>query len=142
MSKAIFPPEIVDLRTAAIEVMKRAYAPYSRLAVGAAILAASGEIFAGCNVENAAFPVGLCAEAIALGAMVARLGGARVQAALVVVAGPEKAWPCGACRQRLWEFARGDMVVYATTLAGEWASSPLVQLLPLGFGPRNLPVSE
>lgn len=142
MSKATFPPGLVDLRAAAIEAMKQAYAPYSRLAVGAAILTASGEIFAGCNVENAAFPVGLCAEASALGAMVTCLGGARVRAALVVVTGPEKAWPCGACRQRLWEFARGDTMVYATTLAGEWASSPLVQLLPLGFGPHNLEHSE
>lgn len=138
MSKAVFPPEAVALRAAALKAMGRAYAPYSRLAVGAAIMATSGEIFAGCNVENAAFPVGLCAEATALGAMVARLGGTRVRAALVVVEGPEKAWPCGACRQRLWEFALADTVVYATTLAGEWASSPLIQLLPLGFGPHNL----
>lgn len=142
MSKADFPPEAMSLRVAAVEAMKRAYAPYSRLAVGAAILATSGEIFAGCNVENAAFPVGLCAEATALGAMVTHLGGKQVRAALVVVAGPEKAWPCGACRQRLWEFALADTVIYATTLTGEWASSPLVQLLPLGFGPRNLNASE
>lgn len=142
MSEMTFPPEAVSLRAAAIEAMERAYAPYSRLSVGAAVLSVSGEIFAGCNVENAAFPSGLCAEATALGAMVTRLGGIRVQAALVVVAGPEKAWPCGACRQRLWEFALGDAVVYATTLSGEWASSPLAQLLPLGFGPRNLPVNE
>lgn len=142
MSKAVFPPEAVALRAAATKAMKRAYAPYSRLAVGAAVVATSGEIFAGCNVENAAFPVGLCAEATALGAMVARLGGTRVRAALVLVAGPEKAWPCGACRQRLWEFALADTVVYATTLAGEWASSPLARLLPLGFGPHNLRTGE
>lgn len=142
MSKAAFPPEAVGLRAAAIEAMKHAYAPYSRLAVGAAILVTSGEIFAGCNVENAAFPVGLCAEATAIGAMVARLGGMRVRAALVVVEGPEKAWPCGACRQRLWEFALADTMVYAVTLAGEWSSRPLVQLLPLGFGPHNLKASE
>ena len=130
--------EVMKLRAAAEEVMHRAYAPYSRFAVGAAILTVSRKIFVGCNVENAAFPVGLCAEAAAVGAMVAAVGVSQVLAVLVMVAGPERAWPCGACRQRLSEFARPDTKIYAASIGGELASSLLVDLLPLSFGPRNL----
>ncbi|MHB8254497.1 MAG: cytidine deaminase [Acidiferrobacter sp.] len=138
VSEGIAVQEVIRLRAAAEDVMARAYAPYSRFPVGAAVLTASHEIFVGCNVENAAFPVGMCAEATALGAMVAALGRTPIRAALVVVAGPTRAWPCGACRQRLQEFALADTMIYATSLGGELASCALAELLPFSFGPDNL----
>lgn len=93
----------------AIAVRARAYAPYSRYRVGAALLTRSGEIYAGCNVENATYGATLCAERAAIAVMVAAGGSAPIACA-VVTAGPEPGAPCGICRQVLAEFAR-DMVV-------------------------------
>lgn len=126
--------DIERLQRAAERAMAHAYAPYSRFAVGASVMTATGEMFAGCNVENAAFPAGLCAEAAAIAAMVTAIGASPIRAAFVVVAGPERAWPCGSCRQRLQEFADSDMVVYAASMAGAWISMPFVELLPFSFG--------
>ena len=94
------------LLQAARAARSRAYAPYSRFRVGAAVLDAEGRIHAGCNVENAAYPQGVCAEAAALSAMVLA-GGSRVRAVLVAGAAAGASWttPCGGCRQKLREFA-------------------------------------
>ena len=80
--------------------MGRAYAPYSRFSVGVAILAENGEIYAGCNVENASFPEGWCAETSALGAMVTN-GATRIREVAVMAGAPQLTTPCGGCRQRL-----------------------------------------
>ena len=121
-----------DLLAAATAVRQRAYAPYSKFAVGAAIRTASGAIYTGCNVENAASPEGCCAETSAIAAMVA--AGERDIAEVVVCAESEAPIsPCGGCRQRLAEFGRADTVVRAAGLQGERGRWTLGELLPAAF---------
>lgn len=122
---------------AALAARESAYAPYSGYRVGAAVLSEEGRVFAGCNVENAAYPVGTCAEAGAISAMVAG-GGRRIAAALVVAAGPVLVAPCGACRQRLREFGADDVVVRLADLDAHSRDVTIGELLPLAFGPDNL----
>ncbi len=128
------------LLQAARAARMRAYAPYSRFRVGAAVLDENGRIHAGCNVENAAHPEGLCAEAGALSAMVLA-GGSRVRAALVVGSGAVWTTPCGGCRQKLREFCTPDTVVFTASDAAMGPSYTLAQLLPESFGPGHLTVS-
>ena len=94
---------------AARQAQAKAYAPYSRFKVGAAVRGESGAIYAGCNVENAAYPVGTCAEAGALAAMVAA-GERHVAEILILGDGADLVTPCGACRQRILEFAAAGRV--------------------------------
>ena len=119
----------------------KAYAPYSRYPVGAAVLDDQGRIHAGCNVENAAYPEGLCAEASALSAMVLA-GSTRARAVLVVGNGGKNhsAWttPCGGCRQKLREFGAPDMPIMCANDQTTGPSYTLAQLLPEGFGPDHL----
>lgn len=130
--------EIDSLFAAAKTAQARAYAPYSRFQVGAAILAADGSIHAGCNVENAAYPVGACAEAGAISAMVAA-GQRAIRAILVTGPGEELVTPCGACRQRIREFAAPETPVLIAGADGVRARFSLAELLPASFGPANLP---
>ncbi|WP_449254687.1 cytidine deaminase [Bosea sp. (in: a-proteobacteria)] len=131
-------PDFDALFAAASRVQRRAYAPYSRFRVGAALLAGDGAIYAGCNVENAAYPVGACAEAGAISAMVA--GGAEaIRAILVFGEGAEPVTPCGACRQRIREFAGPETPVAIAGPDGIRARFTLEELLPASFGPANLP---
>ena len=127
-------PELLAL---AREAVSRAYAPYSSFPVGAAVRTADGRRFAGANVENAAYPQGQCAEASALGNMVAGGGGRVVE---VVVAAPSEleTAPCGGCRQRLREFADGDAPVHLADLERVRRTTSLAELLPLSFGPEHL----
>ena len=122
---------------AAKAARERAYAPYSRFKVGAAILTPSGAIHSGCNVENAAYPVGACAEAGAISAMVAA-GETRIAEILVIGDGAGLVTPCGACRQRIREFAGQDCIIHVAGLSGPRARYALAQLLPEAFGPDNL----
>ena len=114
-----------------------AYAPYSKFRVGAAVLDEHGRVHAGCNVENAAYPQGVCAEAAALSAMVLG-GGRRASALLVVGEGPALVTPCGGCRQKLREFAAPDTPVGAADEQGVRRWFTLEELLPHGFGPEHL----
>jgi cytidine deaminase len=125
------------LFAAAARVQARAYAPYSRFKVGAAILADDGAVYAGCNVENAAYPSGTCAEQGAISAMVAG-GGSRIAAILVVGEGEALVTPCGACRQRIREFASPETPVAIAGPGGIRRMSSLGELLPASFGPDNL----
>lgn len=119
------------------EVQQSAYAPYSHFLVGAAILSPSGRVHVGCNVENAAYPVGTCAEAGAIAAMIA--AGDREIAVLVTVCdGDEVGTCCGGCRQRVREFAAPSTPVYACGPDGVRAVFTMEQLLPTSFGPENL----
>ena len=128
---------IRELFEAAAAAQRAAYAPYSRFRVGAAIRAASGRLYAGCNVENAAYPVGSCAEAGAIAAMV--LGGDRAIAAVLVLGeGEVPCTPCGACRQRLREFSTSATPVHVAGPEGLRATFRLGDLLPHSFGPDNL----
>ena len=115
----------------------RAYAPYSRFPVGAAVRTTDGRRYAGANVENAAYPQGQCAEASAIGALVAGGGGTIAE---VVVAAPsrELVTPCGGCRQRLREFAPDDAPIHLADLERVRRTTTLGELLPLSFGPGHL----
>jgi len=122
---------------AARDAQKKAHAPYSRFHVGAAVLDEQGRVHAGCNVENAAYPLGSCAEANALAAMVLA-GGKRAAAIAVVGDGEKPVTPCGGCRQKIREFAGADTPILAadrTRVLGEYT---LGQLLPHSFGPEYL----
>ena len=127
-----------DLFAAAEAVRARAYAPYSRFSVGAAILADDGRIYAGCNIENAAYPIGNCAEASAIAAMIAG-GGRRITRSYVTGPGSAPVTPCGGCRQRIREFADQDVTVISHGVEGTPLSQTVAQLLPHSFGPEYLP---
>jgi len=125
------------LFAAAKAARERAYAPYSRFLVGAAIRAPSGAIYAGCNVENAAYPQGSCAEAGAIAAM-ALAGERRIEEIVVVGDGEGLCTPCGGCRQRIREFADAATRIHIAGLSGVRASFALEDLLPHSFGPGHL----
>ncbi len=121
-----------DLLDAALAAYGNAHAPYSRFQVGAAVRSKSGRIFAGANVENAAYPEGNCAEASALAAMVAA-GEREIVEALVVAAGERLCTPCGGCRQRLSEFGTPETLVHLCDPEGLRRTVTLGELLPLSF---------
>ncbi len=127
---------IEDLFAQARAAQERAYAPYSRFSVGAALRTESGAVFSGCNVENAAYPLGVCAETSAISAMIAA-GEKRIAEILVVGPGSKRITPCGACRQRIAEFGAGALVHLADD-QGAVETFALVDLLPLAFGPESL----
>lgn len=129
--------ESAALLQAARAAQTHAYAPYSKFLVGAAVLDDQGRVHAGCNVENAAYPQGVCAEAGALSAMVLA-GGATVRAVAVVGDGAGLVTPCGGCRQKLREFAAPDMPVLVGDRHRLRATFTLSQLLPESFGPEHL----
>lgn len=129
--------DLTALFDAARAVQQRAYAPYSRFRVGAAILAEDGAVHVGCNVENAAYPSGSCAEQGAISAMIAG-GGSRIAAILVFGEGEALVTPCGACRQRIREFAQPETPVAIAGPQGIRARFSLADLLPASFGPDNL----
>jgi cytidine deaminase len=122
--------------TEAFAAMERAHAPYSRFRVGAALLAADGRVFRGCNVENSAYPAGMCAERGALSAAVA--SGAREFRLLAVATdADEPTPPCGMCRQALVEFAPALRIV-SCTRGGRREEWSLAELLPHPFTSRSL----
>lgn len=131
------PDAVSALFEAACAAQLKAYAPYSHFRVGAALRADDGAVYAGCNVENAAYPVGTCAEAGAIAAM-AVAGGRRILEVLVVGDGAALCTPCGACRQRLREFSGADMLIHIAGPEGVRRSFCLDALLPVSFGPDNL----
>jgi len=114
-----------------------AYAPYSRFAVGAAIRAEDGKLYAGANVENAAYPEGQCAETSAIGAMIAA-GARRIEAMVVLADGATLCAPCGGCRQRIREFAEPATEIHLCGPDGVRRTVTVGELLPLSFGPENL----
>jgi cytidine deaminase len=119
----------MDLGEAAREVRERAWAPYSRFKVGAALRAESGKIYVGCNVENVAYPEGTCAEAGAIAAMVAG-GDTRIAEIFVIADSPEPVPCCGGCRQKIAEFAGPDVRVTMATTDGKSRSVTVAELLP------------
>ena len=125
------------LIAAARAVRAHAHAPYSRFAVGAAVLDEQGRIHAGCNVENAAYPQGWCAETSAIAAMVAA-GGRRIQAVAVCGVAANPVTPCGGCRQKIREFAADDCPILVADEHALVARFTLGQLLPCSFGPDHL----
>jgi cytidine deaminase len=123
-------PEMLAL---ARTMMARAYAPYSKFHVGAVVRGANGKLYGGCNVENAAYPVGNCAEASAISAMISD-GETRIAEILVMAAGKEMISPCGSCRQRIREFAGPGTPVHLATPERVVKTVPFGELLPYAFG--------
>jgi cytidine deaminase len=135
---ALLDPKVTQqLWDAARDAQAKAYAPYSRYSVGAAILDEHGVIHTGCNIENASYPQGWCAEASALSALV--MSGAR-RARGVLVVGTGGAWitPCGGCRQKLREFCDPDSTIVSANLDAIGPVYSMEQLLPHSFGPDHL----
>ncbi len=128
-----------DLIKLAESARNNAYAPYSNHPVGAALLTVNGKVFSGCNVENAAYPAGVCAEGGAISAMI--LAGEK-QISEIVIAGPgdHLCTPCGGCRQKIREFAVENTLVHIVTKTGEVSSFQFAELLPESFGPDSLNV--
>ncbi|MEL7468854.1 MAG: cytidine deaminase [Pseudomonadota bacterium] len=126
-----------DLVAAAIAVRDRAYAPYSNHPVGTAILDETGAIHLGCNVENAAYPQGACAEVGAISAMIAA-GARRIEAIAIAGPGDHLCTPCGGCRQRIREFAAPETPILIVGRDRLLARFTLGELLPESFGPDNL----
>jgi cytidine deaminase len=126
-----------ELVAAARQARRSAYAPYSQFRVGAAVLDEAGRVHAGCNVENAAYPLGQCAEANALAQMVLA-GGRRAMALVVVGEAPQPVTPCGGCRQKLREFGDGSLPVRSADEQDWRAEHTLGELLPASFGPAHL----
>lgn len=113
-------------------VRLNAHSPYSNFQVGAAIQATSGKVYVGCNVENVAYPEGTCAEAGAIAAMVAA-GETAIAAVAVIADSPQPVSPCGGCRQKLAEFAEGDVPVTLATTDGAEVTTTVGALLPGAF---------
>ncbi|MCC0805904.1 cytidine deaminase [Methylobacterium sp. W2] len=128
---------LAALFQAAAAAKSLAYAPYSNFPVGAALRDEHGRLHAGCNVENAAYPVGTCAEASAISAMIAA-GGRAIATILITGDGPILVTPCGACRQRIREFADPGTPIHIAGPEGIRRSFTLEALLPDSFGPDNL----
>lgn len=124
---------------AALEVRRNAYTPYSGYMVGAALLGADGRIYSGCNLENASYPVGLCAERAALATAVSA-GCREFEALVIATSGPQPGTPCGMCRQALNELAP-TLLMLLVTPGGSRQEHTLDELLPGSFGPDMLRAS-
>jgi cytidine deaminase len=118
-------------------VRENAHVPYSKFKVGAAFLTDNGSIIGGCNVENAAYPQSQCAEATAIGNLVAS-GHLIIKEVVVIGSGKLLCSPCGGCRQRLREFASLNTLIHMCNVDGHLKTSTLAELLPDSFGPENL----
>jgi len=125
-----------ELKAAAVSMLDRAYIPYSHFPVGAALECSDGTVFTGCNIENAAYGPTLCAERAAVAKAVSE---GRREFAAIAIAGKsvDYCWPCGVCRQVLYEFAP-ELTVLVARGDGAFVKLPLKELLPHGFGPSSL----
>lgn len=130
-------PEQQEMFDAALVAHGNAHAPYSNYPVGAAVRSESGRVYAGCNVENAAYPQGWCAEASAIAAMITA-GERRIVEVLTISNGEMIGTCCGGCRQKIREFAALDTPIYSCGPEGLRATFTLEGLLPHSFGPENL----
>lgn len=121
-----------ELRQKAVQVMEKAYVPYSHYPVGAAALCTDEKIYTGCNAENASYGVGLCAECGLIGSIVKHQAG-KILAFCCVNKNEEIIVPCGRCRQLLWEHAHEDMLIWMPS-----GIMPMSEALPEAFGPKDL----
>lgn len=138
LNKTISREQIKNLAEAALQARDHAYTPYSHFAVGAALLTEDGQIYSGCNIENASFGVTNCAERTAFFKAVSE--GKRAFTAIAIVGGKEGqapadyTYPCGICRQVMEEFCAGDFQIFAVKNGEDWQMHRLDELLPCGFG--------
>ena len=127
-----------DLIAVAKSARLKAYAPYSKFLVGAAVRDERGQIHGGCNIENAAYPQGWCAETSAIAAMIMS-GGRSIAEMAVIGTGDLLCTPCGGCRQKIREFAKGNVKIHMCGEDGKLKQTfTLDELLPASFGPENL----
>lgn len=126
-----------QLFTLAMQTRSQAYAPYSGFAVGAAIQSTSGKLYSGCNVENVSYPCGTCAEAGAIAAMLAG-GDQKIEQILIIADSPELIAPCGACLQRIKEFAQPETTILLANMSGIQKKLTIEELLPFGFNNEEL----
>ena len=128
---------VQNLYASARKAYNQAYAPYSKFRVGAAVLSDCNRITLGCNVENISYPCGTCAEAGAIATMIAD-GGKRIKEILIIADSQELIRPCGACLQRIAEFATPDTIIHLADLTSVKQSCKLTDLLPQVFGAEEL----
>ena len=124
--------KIKQLLERAVESQKNAYAPYSKYHVGAAILSENDNVYSSCNVENASYPCGVCAEAGAISAMISG-GDKQIKAILITSNGNKLVYPCGACLQRIIEFSNEDTMVYLAKTNKIIKEYKITELLPHNF---------
>lgn len=120
----------------ATDAMARAYAPYSNYRVGACAMADDGTLYTGCNVENASYGLTLCAERVAVTKMIS--DGKKRLAVIAIVGEKSPAWPCGACRQVINEFAGKEIPVIVAQAGGDYEEMTLGEIFPRAFGPEAL----
>lgn len=132
-SSTLTEPEQQRLIEAATKAIKSAYAPYSQFRVGAALLTDTGEIVAGCNVENASYGLSMCAERNAIANAIMSNESDTIAIKAIAVANSQNVpcSPCGACRQVIWEFGRDAVVIFIGNKG--WQVSTIKELLPAGF---------
>ncbi|XP_075407662.1 cytidine deaminase [Tenrec ecaudatus] len=135
--RALAPEHVQRLLRSCLEAKKSAYCPYSRFPVGAALLTGDGRIFSGCNVENACYPLGICAERTAIQKAISE--GYKDFKAIAIASDLEDEFisPCGACRQVMREFGT-NWAVYMTKPDGSYVVRTVEELLPASFGPEDL----
>ena len=126
----------IQLLQQAKEVSVNAYAPYSKFKVGAALITENGEVFSGCNVENASYGLTFCAERSAIAAMIAN-GHKKFEAIAIYAQSATDCYPCGACRQWMYEFGKEAQVIVEDEDHNPRVIS-VQELLPKAFGPENL----
>ena len=126
-----------ELVAKAFDMLERSYVPYSHFPVGAALLCEDGTVFTGCNVENAAYGSTICAERTALLKAVSEGHKDDWQAIAIAGRGEDYCWPCGSCRQMLYEFAP-ELKVLVARGDGDFVTTTLSELMPHGFGPKSL----
>lgn len=127
-------PKLFELASVAI---KNAYVPYSHFAVGTALLSSNGKYYTGCNVENVSYPCGSCAETGAISAMIAD-GSREISEILILGTGKELISPCGACRQRIKEFASPQTLIHLADTSGVRKTCNITELLPFAFDEKDL----
>ncbi len=126
-----------ELIEKAFAAREKAYAPYSKFRVGAAVLTADGKIDTGCNVENASYPVGICAERVAMSKAVSD-GEMKFKAIVIVGSGADYCTPCGMCRQFMAEFCKGDFKIISAKSPEDYKIFSLAELLPHTFDSDSL----
>ncbi len=130
-------PSLNLLLDTARKVMQYSYSPYSKYQVGACILSDNEQLFSGTNVENASSPLGLCAEASAISALISS-GAKKIQEMLIIGSGKDLCTPCGACRQRIYEFSTSKTLIHLADANGIQKTLSINELLPYAFGPEHL----
>ncbi|WP_202261569.1 MULTISPECIES: cytidine deaminase [unclassified Alteromonas] len=128
---------INSLSQLAFQAQKNSHSPYSNFKVGAALITPTGDVFSGCNVESAAFPLGQCAEATAIGNMVSN-GHKRISHIVIASPNEDFCFPCGGCRQKIAEFAPDETQVTMVTQSGEVHETTIGELLPNAFRAHDL----